>query len=551
MNRDQHRPSRRSVLWTVMTGWLGVAGATRATAHPLPMVGALGQGDRISEQDNIVGAFTDVLAPGTKTDSTTDDIGQILRAVAASRTELHDDLGRGLAGEIRLRPGRYRISDVLDLAPSAGLVGLTITGTGAGTEILFDGPAATIQCSSSRAITFRDVAFRSVQGVDANLAAFTIDQHGNPLRSWKFERCEFTAFHRCFAVTGSSMSSEFYFDKCQFLQCYHLMDNANEQAVNWNFTNCNWENNELVTVKDKDLSSTFLLKKGSFVTWVGGSMVFIGRLVLYDLKVSGSVQRPAHMMAFDGVRMELNGNDDRYAPFVDRIDKGYVSGTNQPTTIFENCTILQRGESRSCIYARAWANCSLSFVNCKAKEGRVIGILDHVSPTQSASIRLENCRSISYEEDTGSRLNTHDQHDVRITPDNSAGGVEPIIDQRLSSLTKPATMHPKYMYVRSPTGSLPLGGTAVDLTPLPDHTMILRLFIQRFQASGQRLAVELRNGTSGATYGTAVLSSGNDRFAETPVGAEIGFQIPSGAPLTLKFIGLPEVVKGIVGVEYL
>lgn len=552
MNReDRKHHSRRSILWGTLTAWLGGGAVSRSTAQPAltaspNLAGAHAGPEEVAD----LGEYIRVGPARAGSVRGFDDTVTMLRAATEARTELRDDIGRTLAGEIRLQPGRYRITGPLDLAPAAGLTGLTLTGTGAGTEILFDGEAATILCSSSRAITFRDLTFRSAQGVDANQAAFTIDQHGNPLRSWKFERCEMIAFDRCFTVTGSSMSSEFYFDKCQFLQCYHLMDNNNDQAVNWNFVNCNWENVELSTRKDHRLASAFRLKKGTFVKWTGGSMVFRGRLVLYNLKVSGSVQRPAHMITFDGVRIELDDQVEP-VPFIDRIDADYVSGTNQPTTILTNCTILQRGTERPVIYARAWANCSLSFFNCKAKGGRIVGVLDGVSPTQPASVRLENTRSISYEEDTRARLNSHDQHHVRIDPDVSGGAEEPMIDQRLCSLTIPATMHPKYMYVRSSTGSLPLGGTTVNLTRMPDHTVLVKVFVQRFHAAGQRLTVELRDVADRTTYGSCILVSGSDRFAEAHVGAEMGFQIPSGTRLMLKFIGVPEVVKGIVGVEYL
>lgn len=545
------------MLWGTLTAWFGTAAASRAAAEPAsvnPQDPAAG-GRVGAVENNHPGALAgcvSVRAAGTAQNGAADDLGEIIHAAVATRTQLKDDLGRTLAGEIRLGPGRYRISSVLDLAPAAGVVGLTISGAGAATEILFDGAAATIRCSSSRAITFRDLTFRSLQGIDADQAAFSIEQHGNPLRSWKFERCEFAAFYRCFVVNGSSMSSEFYFDKCQFLQCYHLMDNNNEQAVNWNFVNCNWENGELATKKDRRLASAFWLKKGTFVRWTGGSMVFRGRLVLYNLTVAGSVQRPAHMIVFDGMRIELEDEGGTHVPFVDRVDAGYVSGTNQPATTFTNCTILQSDRiPPTVVYARAWANCSLSFVDCKATGGRIVGILDQVSPSQTANIRLENTKAISYQEDIRSRLNTHDQHSVRIIPDNSAAGTEPIVEQRLCSLTAPATMFPKYMYVRGPTGSLPLGGTTVALLPLPDHTMLMRLFVRRFQAAEQRLMVELRDQADRKTYGAVSLEAGGDRFAEGDIGAEMGFQIPSGTPLMLKFVGAPEIVKGIVGIEYL
>lgn len=525
------RLSRRAVMWRSMTAWLGGAALTKSSATPpLPLPSSGG---------SVAGARDAAVL-----------FKELIRG-SMPQPPLQDDIGRFLAGEIKLPPGRYRISDIVDLAPASGLAGLTISGSGVGTEILFDGPSATLCSSSSRGITFRDLTFRSVQGVDALQRAFTIEQKGNPIRSWRFERCDFINFLCCFLVKGSAMASEFYFDTCQFIQCFNLLENHNEQAVNWNFVNCNWENTELSTQRDTGAAAAFLMAKGSFVRWTGGSFVFVGRLVVYRLKEAGSVQRPSHMLVFDGVRMEIEGADDRWVPFVDRVEDGYVSGTNQPTTAFYNSTILQRGREDAVPYANAWANCSLSFVNCKAKGGWVTGILDHVTPTQNASIWIENCRGISYREDTKRRLNSHDQHHVTITPDGSASSAQPIVEQRPCSVDVPATIHPKYMYVRGATGSLPEAGTTVTLSALPDHTMLIRLFVQRFEAAAHPLVVELREGHGQGVLARAVLGRGNDRYAQVAIGAEVGFQIPLGAPLVLAFQGEREVVKGIVGIEYL
>lgn len=540
----QGNMSRRAMLWSAVVGWFASGRAGRDQAVAQPVAETSKSRPRPSHVD--VGDF------GAKGDGIADDLGAILRATAAALTELRDESRRAFAGEIKLPAGRYRINGPLEFAPPEGLAGLTVSGTGVGTEIILEGKAATILCRASRGITFRDLAFRSATGVDDDQAAFTIDHAGNALRSWRFERCDFTAFYRCFVVRGDAMASEFFFDKCQFSQCYHLMDNENDQAVNWNFVNCNWENGELDTRKDVRLASAFLLKKGTFVTWTGGSLIFLGRLVLYMLPSAGRVQRPAHMITFDGVRIELEDEGKGHVPFVDRVDTEYISGTNQPTTTFQNCTILNRGAIPPTVtYARAWANCSLSFVNCKAEGGQIVGVLDGVSPTQTASIMINNCKSISYVEDRRARLNSHDQHSLTISPDQSSAGSEPIIEQRLCSLTAPVTVHPKYMYVRGPTGSLPLADTTVRLTGLPDHTMLLRLFVRRFHPANNGLIVELRDAVQLRLYAKLTLRGGVDRFAEADIGAEIGFQIPGGVPLILQFHGVPETVKGIVGIEYL
>lgn len=558
MRQGRTAVSRRAILWGTVAGWLGMARAGSANAANAPAPAGDAEAapalapQAVPARSGERAAYVNVFDYGAVADGTIDDLGAIVRAAMASWSASKDALGRSFGGEIRLPAGRYRITGPLKLEPQGGLVGLTISGVGPGSEIIFDGPSATILCRASRGVLFRDLSFVSLQGVDANQAAFTVEQVGNPLRSWRFERCDFAAFYRCFAVSSRVMCSEFFFDKCQFSQCYYLMDNDNEQAVNWNFVNCNWENGELETRKDVRLAAAFWLKKGTFVTWTGGSFIFLGRLVLYKLTIPGMVQRPSHMISFKGVRLELEDEGGGHVPFVDRIDAGYVSGTNQPTTIFDSCTILQRGSiPPTVVYARAWANCAISFVNCKAETGRIVGVLDAVTPTHTASITIDNCKSISYEADTRKRLNTHDQHSVTIVPDNCSAGVEPIIEQRLCSLAAPVTMHPKYMYVRAPNGALPLAGTSVNLIPLPDHTMLMRIFVRRFQVARQGLRVELRDQADTVSYGSVALKSGTERYAEGEIGAEIGFQIPRGTQLMLKFSGVPETVQGIVGIEYL
>ncbi len=497
-------------------------------------------------------AYRSVKSYGAAADGAADDTTAILNTAIAARTAFTDGL-RNFTGEIKLGPGKHRIDDILELAPANGVCGLTVSGEGSGsTEIIFDGTAATLKCTSSRAITWRDISFVS-SGVDDEQVAFTINQTGNPLRSWRFERCGFSAFYKCFAVTGTSMGSEFYFDKCQFSQCYWLMENDNDQAVNWNFVNCNWENNELTTVKNKNLATTFNLKKGSFIRWTGGSMIFHGSLVYYNLTASGVFTRTSHKVVFDGVRMELvDDGAGGHASLIDRVTTGYTNGSNSPTTSIKNSTILNRGSIPTTVtLAKVWANCSLELTNIEAEGGKVIGILDGTTAASNADVVIRDVKNITYQEDTTARTNTHDQHNVSIQPDNSSATSFPLLDQRLCSLSVPASAYPKYVYVRGPTGSLPQGGTTVNLPSMPNHTMMLRLFCFRFGSAGNSLQVDLKDQADTTTYQTITLASG-DRFKEDTANAkEMGFEIPANTALMLKFIGTAEVVKGVVGVEYL
>jgi hypothetical protein len=108
----------------------------------------------------------------------------------------------------------------------------------------------------------------------------------------------------------------------------------------------------------------------------------------------------------------------------------------------------------------------------------------------------------------------------------------------------------KRMYVRGPTGSLPAGGTTVNLPGLQDHFTLLKLFCYRFTSASQNLTVELKDQADTTVYGTVTVNAGVTN-GEGYIGKEMGFEIPSGTLLMLKFTGTPEVVKGVVGLDYL
>ena len=499
----------------------------------------------------IQGAVVNVLDYGAVGDGVTDNSAAILAAAVAARTAQTDGTGRTIAKALYFPAGVYVIQSAIELAPANGLTGLTVFGDGAGASFIeYQGSSTKITCRSSRAITFSDLCFTS-SGVDDEQTAFGVVQTGNPLRSWRFERCDFAAFYECFNVSGVSMCSEFFFTECQFSQCYFLMVNDNDQAVNWNFVNCNWENNELTTTKNKDSSSMFFLKKGTFVKWTGGSLIFYGSMAFFNLTTSAAFQRTSHKIAFDGVRIELVDNSGYHFPLMDRTTVGYTSGSNQPTFALSNFTILNRGAlPTSTIYFKVWANCSLALTNGECEGGVISGILDAVTSTQNADVRLMDTRGVTYQDDTTSRLNTHDSNSVHIEPDTSSAETQPILDLRLSSLSVPATAMNKRIYVRGPTGSLPQGGTTVNLPALQDHFTLLKIFCYRFTTAAQNLTVELKDQADTVVYGTVTVNAGVTN-GEGYVGKEMGFEIPSGTPLMLKFTGVAEIVKGVVGLEYL
>lgn len=476
----------------------------------------------------------------------------LTEAVTACRTPLTDGTGRTVAKTLYIPAGNYTVDSLLQLAPTNGLTGFTIKGAGAGATFLnFSGSSASIACQSSRAITFEDLTFVS-SGVDSDQTAFTIAASGNPLRSWRFNRCDFYAFWKCFTVSGSTMCAEFFFDECTFSNCYILMDNNNEQAVNWNFKDCNWENESLATAKDKNLAAVFNLQKGTFANWVGGSLIFHGRLAYFNLTTSNAFSRNSHKLNFSGVRVELEDLSGSHARIVDRVSSGYVNGGNAPTVSLSDFTILNRGTIPATVDLFAvWANCSLTLTNGECEGGNVVGILDGVTAASNGSVFIQDVRGINYREDTTSRVNSHDQHNVTLIPDVSSNGTQPILDYRLGSLSVPASVMSKQLYVRGPTGSLPQSATSVNLPALPDHTTLLKLFCYRFTVAGQSLTVDLRDQADTTSYGSVTLAAGVTN-AETYIGREMGQQIPSNTPLMLKFTGsAPEVVKGVVGLEYL
>jgi hypothetical protein len=326
---------------------------------------------------------------GAVGDGVTDDTVAIQAAVNAARSAITDGIGRIYAGIVYLPKGNYKITSAIALAPAGGVVGLTLQGDGSGSTLInFNGASTTLTCPSSRAVAFKDIGFYS-SGIDVEQTAFTVAQTGNPLRSWRFERCEFAAFWKCFNVTGASMCSEFYFLDCGFLQCYYLMDNSNDQAVNWNFVNCNWENEALVTTKDKNLAAVFKMQKGTFAKWTGGSLVFEGMLAYFNLTASASFQRTSHKIAFDGVRIELVDRAGSHAYMMDRVSVGYVNGSNHPTVAVSNFTIINRGAlPASTPYFKVWGNCSLALTNGECEGGVISGVLDGVTPSQNADVRL-------------------------------------------------------------------------------------------------------------------------------------------------------------------
>lgn len=489
-------------------------------------------------------------------DGVTDDTAAINAAILACRTTETGSSNRTIAYNLFFPTGKYVISSAVEFAPVNGLFGFTVFGETDGSSwIIFNNSSTTLSCRSSSFVTFENLQFWS-SGIDDDQTAFTINQVGgtNPLRTWKFYRCAFWYFYKCFDVSGNTMCSEFSFVDCYFLQDYILMNNNNGQAVNWNFYNCNWENEALdtITTKDVDDAAIFHLQDGTFSKWTGGSLVFNGKLAYYNLTSAGVVQNTTHKVVFDGVRMELVPNaSNNHAPLVDKRGAGYVVGSNTPSFSLVNSSILNRGSiPNTVVYMNLWNNCDFKIDDVETEGGVVVGIIDSNTAGLNANLTLTNTKNISYEEDVTARVSTHDQHNVSIEPINQTATEHPLIDDRNCQLDIVNTTVSKRMWVRGPTGSLPEGGTTVNLPDLPDHFTILKLFCYRFSAAGNNLTVAIRDQADTTTYGTLTILAA-DSNEEAFVGAEMGYQIPSGTALMLKFTGTAEIVKGVVGLEYL
>jgi hypothetical protein len=490
---------------------------------------------------------------GTVGDGIVDEITAITNARIACQTGDTDGPGgRSIAQKLIMPPGRFRIQDVLQLAPANGLVGFALEGSGRGvTTFVYTGAASAIACRSSRAFSMSNCTLEGLT-VDTDQTAIIVAQVGNPLRSWSFDKVDFVRFWKCFDVTGASMCSEVVANECGFYQCYYGMVNSNDQAVNWTFQNCNWEQESLDTVKDVGLSAVFKLNKGSFVTWRGGSIIPTGRLLYFTPSGSGVYPKTSHRYNFENIRIELLDIAGTHVPIIDRQDLGYASGSNGPVVTIRASTMLFRGAIPANItIARIWANCKFTFEDIECEGGKVVGILDGVTPNQAASLFLRRAGGVTYEADTTARLNTHDQHYVVIEPDNSASGTVIHRESKQAGSTVPFSTRQNVITFRTESGSVPLAGTTFPVPAMHDHAILQGIRAQRFEAAAQSLTVELKDAADTTVYQSFTMIPADRTKDDYTKAKEMGFQIPSGTPLMIKLTGVAEIVKGYIALEYI
>lgn len=475
-------------------------------------------------------------------------------AVGASQTGLLDGVGRLKCRTVVLPPGVLVIDGATELAPLTGLTGLTIRGSGIDNTIIeFAGSSATLSCRHSQFVVWMDLTLRS-SGVDDEQVGLTVTESGaeggGMLRSWFFYRVNFYNFFKVFAIGGTVMCSEFTFMDCTFAQCYYGFECANQQAVNWNFWNCRYENPELATLKNKDEAAVFLCNAGFLANWKGGSFVFHGKLVQFELTSPGVWQRVGTGIHFEGQKMELWDNGvGGHAPLLDR-SAAYINGSNFPQVTLKNIVIVNNGRiSNTETQFKLWNGCRFVLENVESEGGKIVGVLDAVTAGQPGFLDAREVWGFTYEEDVTDRDQTHHQHNVNIQFRGQDLDQMANIQTRMADITKPVTMMEQIIAVRGDTGSLPQAMTTVNLPALRDHTQISCIEIERYVAAAHDLTADLRDQADTTSYGSGTILAA-ESYKRIAIGKEMGYQIPSGTALMLKFTGAAEIVKGVVKVRY-
>jgi hypothetical protein len=529
-----------------------VVNTAYVTANPtISFKSADGRGWRLATDPSI-----NLRSTGAKGDNATNDSAAILAAIVAARGQAISTL-RTPAGEVELPPGDYRIYGALELAPANGCSGLTVSGSGSGAvNIILADASATISMQRSRAITWRDINFRSLDptydgalatyGVDLNQVCFTISHDtGNPLKQWRFERCEFAGFYTCFKTLGSAMCDGFNFSECQFSQCYFVVDNYNDQAVNWNFVNCTAENDAIVTTKDKNLAAVCRVNKGMSMFWSGGGIIGHGYLVYFNMDTQTVVQRPSHYWHFLAERIELvDLGDGSHAPLIGHRASGFQTPGNTCEVLIDGVKVLNRaGVPASTVLFRLWDNLTLTLRRCSFTGGKVVGEYTANSGTQYGRLHDLWNTGLTYEEVAPTAPFDHYSHWLTIRSDDPT---KP--DQDIRPYGGAAAPVKEWAYWGN-TGSMP---TAPADTPLPrflKHTLLESIFIHGGANLSQNLTGTLMKADESASYGAVTVNTGS-KSGETFLGLEVGFQIPELTDLKIKWTGTAAIQKGRVGVKY-
>jgi hypothetical protein len=457
---------------------------------------------------------------------------------------------------IQLPARDMRFDSEVDVGNAAGTMGLTIRGCGAWATKIGVGASGFISGFGASNIKWADVAFVG-DDIDDDVRLFRVTTaSGGALRRWTFDHVDFFGIWKCFQTGGAALVDEFKFIGCHFLECYHLVENNNDQSVNWNFYACDWESTlDGNTAKNVDDAALFKLLKGMLVNWWGGSLIFHGKLVLLETTSSNLFVGASHGMNFDGVRFELMDNAGTHTSLVTRTASGYAN-VNALKFSLQNFTLIGRGTLPATLSLFDLRdNWTLHIRNGETEGCKVTGYFTSSTSTQAGTCVIDNVIGVTYVEDTTSRTNTHVQHNVTLNPNNAADRTTVAMTVRSGGTTGVRYTIPQRLAVRDNDGNLPQGGTTVNLPQFPNHSAITHMILQKFSTSAQSLTVELRDQADTTTYATATLgASANPQTTTAVVAREIGFQIGTESvpvPLMLKFVGTPETVKGVVCLEFM
>jgi hypothetical protein len=539
---------------------LSVGAWVRQSAKSI-VIQAPGEGGIIEPLESTVNRTgVDVQRYGASGNGLVVDTYPLRLAIAQARLSLSDG-SRTFATKVKIPAGRYLFDDELDLAENGSVTGLTICGDGAGsTEFVRLNGAARIIAPGSRDLTFRDLTIRTLdKAVDTDIwsegdpyglalggEAFGVWYDFGPglstLRSWRFERVTMSGHYKCFDVEGTAMCSEFYFDTCQFYQNFILKHNKNDQAVNWAYVNCNWENEALDTTGTdllKKDAKAFWFEEGDFVSWKNGSIIGYGQFFHFDATSDNVFTNASHKFILDSVRIERSDDAGTSAPLFGRREDGYEVAGNSVSISMVRSTVLLLGAISDYVYSDLWDGSNITIDDCRCEDGKIIGVYGPASSANLATLSVTNTTGLSYVDDKTGKISSHIKHNVDI----------PGFHQRSDSLSKPYLLNPIIMYFRGPTGSLPLGGTTVNIDILNDYTVLRKFMIRRFTTGDFPLTVQLCDQADTLVFAQAVLASGTSLTADAEINLEMGFQLPTGTPLMFKFIGSPEQIKGFVGLE--
>lgn len=421
-------------------------------------------------------------------------------------------------------------------------------------SVVIDTTAATISTNTYIAEhaafgQFENITWKGLVDNDTNL--FSIGSGTFLTRSWDFEGCDFIAIKRSFRVSGSFLCSEFSFLNCDFLQCHTLMYNSNVQAVNWNFVNCNWENDSLTFSGDNAESALLYADKGTFLTWNGGSVIPQGSLVFCNWTAAGDAFRASNKVVFNSTRIEIHPTTgSTNPPMVDRTTSGYVTASNSMPVTFNDCTGLIRGGVISpYVWANVWNKSSLTIDASEFAGGEIQGIYDGATETAAGELIINNNVAMAYIDDlAGAKTQNYVNHFVKITHDSSQDSDGFDLDQR--NATTIGSSREKIIRVRSNTGRIPLAATETVLPVIPKNATVVSIGYKRLQVANtaNSFNAELKSSDGVTSYATVTMLN-NERKADSVVLLESGIDIVTD--LKVVFTGVAENAFGYFELAYI